>query len=209
MPYRNVSLNINGFQSGVCSNATSINYTAVSSSPVYTLGTNLLDIPMTQNSWTTIFDNGIFKCEGQYASDPANHEFYLRFYYYDTLFLPTGTWGYWTYTFFGIAFGVNDDTEEGAVFLCCNNNNEYTVTQYNYGSTGRHNAFLAITESEIPPYTWTSVPAISGKNGILLPMTTLNDINDGNEVTTSDTSKFNLNDRSNIKNLVDAVVNDF
>lgn len=58
-------------------------------------------------------------------------------------------------------------------------------------------------------YQWTSVPAISGKNGVLLPMSTLNDINDGNEVTTSDTSKFNLNDRSNIKNLVDAVVNDF
>ena len=58
-------------------------------------------------------------------------------------------------------------------------------------------------------YQWTSVPAISGKNGILLPMSTLNDINNGNEVTTSDTSKFNLNDSSNIKNLVDAVVNDF
>lgn len=58
-------------------------------------------------------------------------------------------------------------------------------------------------------YVWQSVPAISGKNGILLPMSTLNDINDGNEVTTSDTSKFNLNDRSNIKSLVDAVVNDF
>ena len=64
---------------------------------------------------------------------------------------------------------------------------------------------------EVPPvvYTWTSVLAISGKNGILLPMSTLNDINDGNEITTSDTSKFNLNDSSNIKNLVDAVVNDF
>lgn len=68
---------------------------------------------------------------------------------------------------------------------------------------------IYVNGSPLVTYEWSSVPAISGKNGILLPMTTLNDINDGNEVTTSDSSKFNLNDRSNIKNLVDAVVNDF
>lgn len=56
-------------------------------------------------------------------------------------------------------------------------------------------------------YEWSSVPAISGKNGILLPMSTLNDINDGNEVTTSDTSKFNLTEASNVAKLVSNIIN--
>jgi len=58
-------------------------------------------------------------------------------------------------------------------------------------------------------YNWISVPAISGKNGILLPLSTLNDINNGEEVITSDTSKFNLAEASNVQNRVDAVLNNF
>lgn len=52
-----------------------------------------------------------------------------------------------------------------------------------------------------PQYTWQSVPSISGKNGIL-SLSTLNDINDGEEVITDDTSKFNLTNESNTLTLV-------
>ena len=55
-------------------------------------------------------------------------------------------------------------------------------------------------------YQWTSVPAISGKNGIL-SLSTLNDINDGNPVTTSDTNKFYLAKTSNLSTLINNAIN--
>ena len=52
-------------------------------------------------------------------------------------------------------------------------------------------------------YNWVSVPSVSGKNGILT-LSTLNDVNDGEPVETSDISKFNLTDDSNVSALVAA-----
>lgn len=52
-------------------------------------------------------------------------------------------------------------------------------------------------------YNWQSVQSISGKNGILT-LSTLNDVNDGEPVETSDASKFNLTDDSNVSALVAA-----
>ena len=62
-----------------------------------------------------------------------------------------------------------------------------------------------LDNAEIPvvEYIWQSVPSISGKNGILT-LSTLNDVNDGEPVETSDTSKFNLTDDSNVSALVAA-----
>jgi len=79
---------------------------------------------------------------------------------------------------------------------------------YSTGSwpTGDAEVYTLITSNPYITNNWQSVPSITGKNGITLNMSTLNDINDGDEVTTSDTSKFNLNKSSNIKNLVDAVI---
>jgi hypothetical protein len=59
-----------------------------------------------------------------------------------------------------------------------------------------------ILKSLIPPeYNWQSVPSISGKNGILT-LSTLNDVNDGDPITTSDTSKIIIVPQSNVKQLV-------
>ena len=106
--------------------------------------------------------------------------------------------------------GVDEENQFGSCFLMYKSGNQCINRNLGYSKTNWQNPMYQIIKAgALITYQWTSVPAISGKNGILLPMSTLNDINDGNEVTTSDTSKFNLNDSSNIKNLVDAVVNDF
>jgi len=63
---------------------------------------------------------------------------------------------------------------------------------------------LYINGSPLVTYQWSSVPAVSGKNGILR-LSTLVDINDGNPVETTDTTKFTLTSASNVKTLVDAV----
>lgn len=77
---------------------------------------------------------------------------------------------------------------------------EYPDSCFNSNQTGFINY---ITTGLQPPYTWQSVPSISGKNGILT-LSTLNDVNDGEPVETSDTSKFNLTDDSNVSALVTA-----
>ena len=64
-------------------------------------------------------------------------------------------------------------------------------------------AYSIIKANAYVQYNWQSVPSISGKNGILT-LSTLNDINDGEPVETSDTSKFNLTDDSNVSTLVAA-----
>lgn len=56
-------------------------------------------------------------------------------------------------------------------------------------------------------YNWQSVPSISGKNGILQPLSSHLDINDGEPITTSDTTKYSLNSNSNINKLVQDKLN--
>ena len=61
-------------------------------------------------------------------------------------------------------------------------------------------------EQLVPTVTWQSVPLISGK-GNTLALSTLNDKNSGNPVTTSDTSKFNIVSASNVSNIIKTIIN--
>ena len=91
-------------------------------------------------------------------------------------------------------------------FAICWNSypNEYQISAINM-NTAKQQRFYELIQGAIPVlYTWSSVPAISGKNGILR-LSTLVDINDGNPVETTDTTKFTLTSASNVKTLVDAV----
>ena len=63
-----------------------------------------------------------------------------------------------------------------------------------------------ILENLVPTLTWQSVPTISGK-GNTLALSTLNDKNSGNPVTTSDTSKFNTVSASNVSNIIKTIIN--
>ena len=107
-----------------------------------------------------------------------------------------------------IMLGIDEDTQKGSIFA---------IQQYRYYSThyyGRQNATTGfpfkntdlaynwIKNGIVIPYNWQSVPSISGKNGILLPLSTLNDVNDGDPITTSDTSKIIIVPQSNVKQLV-------
>ena len=72
---------------------------------------------------------------------------------------------------------------------------------------GEINDYINYISSPLITYQWSSVPTIIGKNGILLPLSTLNDVNNGEEITTSDTSKFNLTEASNVAKLVNNIIN--
>lgn len=118
--------------------------------------------------------------------------------------LNPGIWGLMVNESFRII--VNEDIEEAEILLLTSfyNSPWYTCIyclMYHYQN--QRLAFYQYIMDKI--YRWQSVTSLTGK-GKTVQLSTLNDINDGNEVTTSDTSKFNLNKSSNIKNLVDAVI---
>ena len=111
-------------------------------------------------------------------------------------------------TFFGLDFLVDDDLEIGCIAISYINHVSgviYDAYSNNYQNSQFDIILYNFLTNLVPPitYQWQSVPSISGKNGILT-LSTLNDVNDGEPVETSDISKFNLTDDSNVSALVAA-----
>lgn len=104
-----------------------------------------------------------------------------------------------------IGFVVDDDTQEGWIIALTHYNNNTYLFDYFYSNTQNQPMYNYIGE-EGRLYNWTSVPTISGKNGIL-SLSILNDINDGNPVTTSDINKFYLEKASNLSTLINNAIN--
>ena len=158
---------------------------------MYDEGSNAFDASKPDNENYTVFDNGIMKIECSNAG--GGYTMYYYVYYNNTLIynysVSTDIGSGQKSPFIGFAFGVDDDTQKGMVWACAQVNYYgayyiYTVSHATLTPTQMGNVYLAITESERPPYTWSSVPAISGKNGILsLAMINDADIGDGSPVT--------------------------
>ena len=120
----------------------------VSSSP-YTLGTNF-QASTEYRQWVTYFDNNILQIQGRSDTDyfPSARGYYLGVVV--DQYLGTGT-GYGA-LYCGLAFGVDEATEQGQLFLCYANpsRNSYSVAPIisNSSTQTLHYAYLAITESE-------------------------------------------------------------
>ncbi len=108
-----------------------------------------------------------------------------------------------------LAFVIDEENQQGGFFMCLDTTHtpeRYFITT-NSQAQGSYVAYLAITQSAQPLYTWSSVPAISGKNGILsLPM--LDTLSwDGTPITNAERDIFTtLPDIANIKSLYDNIV---
>lgn len=111
-------------------------------------------------------------------------------------------------TYFGLAFAVDDNTHRGSIVACYHINyygyaaNFTSFSNWDYGPT-----YDAIIGAEQPLYTWSSVPAISGKNGILsLPM--LDSVSwDGTPITDADIDIFTrVPDAANLRSLYSNIV---
>lgn len=100
---------------------------------------------------------------------------------------------------------------DGYASIVCYGSTERWPNECSYLNVGipqnYKQAFTDFIENNITPtYTWQSVPTISGKN-VILNLSTLNDINDGNPITTSDASKINFMNSSSVSKLVNDVIN--
>ena len=206
MAFRQVALSSGSFTPCVMLAANSVDYQQGDTyNEIFTEGTDIYSI--VGSSETTIYQSSVFRFTVQLV-DAENKAVEYKAYYNDTLFWVSGSLGWSGQVFQGVAFGVDDDLEQGQIFVCSDNGSgwRYSITNGDVSSINKGTTYLAITGSEQPPYTWSSVPAISGKNGIL-SLSTLNDINDGNPVTTSDVNKFYLAKASNLSTLINNAIN--
>ena len=135
-------------------------------------GTNFYNLY--NETTTTFFDNGILKIELAYVN--GNYNF--RCYYNDVMCVFGTPTQISRRTYYGECFLYNDDLEIATLAHCYNSANLSHVVQkwfvnietnglspeYNYEN--KHNLYLALKQSMVS-YNWSSVPAISGKNGIL------------------------------------------
>lgn len=108
---------------------------------------------------------------------------------------------------------VDDDTQKGFFAFVKASDNTYRYLQFFAGANPplpnstqsgynvRSLMYVLLTGNELHLYNWVSVPSVSGKNGIL-SLSTSTDTNNGEAITTSDTTKFALTAESNINKLI-------
>ena len=106
---------------------------------------------------------------------------------------------------------LNDETNQVCINgMYCGDNygsQTYLVTTGYIFNANDSEIVKSILDNSAPiTYQWQSVPSISGKNGILT-LSTLNDINDGEAITTSDTTKFNRSANANVGNVISEIIN--
>lgn len=106
-----------------------------------------------------------------------------------------------------LCLGYDDSIQTAYFFMVGQFDYNGAWTQKDYGtfSTNRQDIYEAISGSQIPTYQWSSVPAISGKNGIL-SLPTLIDT-DGNPISGQSASVFSsLPEGSNVRALINGAL---
>ena len=109
----------------------------------------------------------------------------------------------------GLAIFVDDENQTGGFFSCLGTTltpDPYFISA-NVSAQGSNEAYLAITGSEQPLYTWQSVPAISGKNGILTLSTADDSYHTGDTVSNIPISDVSLSAPSRLSTLAAGIPN--
>lgn len=174
---------------------------------LYTEGANILSMIAQDNTMYTIYDNDIFKIVAESRSNKYMLYFYI--YYNGNMIetIPVSASGDTPLIYCGACFAVDDDTEMGNIFFLSQSNyyGSYDIYLTSGSVSPTNDKYLAITGSEQPLYTWQSVPAISGKNGIL-SLPTLVDT-DGEPISGQSASAFSsLPEGSNVRTLINGAL---
>ena len=114
------------------------------------------------------------------------------------------------YSYYGLAFAVDDAEEKGSIVGCYKPNGGWYYVNCSTFTAWNNNAiYQAIIGAEQQLYTWSSVPAISGKNGILsLAMINDADIGDGNPTTANSWAPiYRLSSSANLEDLASRLIN--
>ena len=116
-----------------------------------------------------------------------------------------------------LTFVIDEDTQRANMLVTWRDDNDITSRRYQTRSSFTNasqqaqlsnNLYIALKSAEIPTYTWVSIPAISGKMGILSLGTILDEfIGDGSALTDQPMSYAGqLPDGANIGNLCSGLI---
>lgn len=193
MAIRQVTITGDGFTNTVVNNIPSLFYETYSdTTKMYIEGTDLFTDP-SSSEYVTFFNNNILKIE----ASSKDYWGSVKAWYLGTVsdqYLGTVTS---SARWFGAAFAVDDETEQGQIFECYYNGSIYGVQPMISSSNPSylHRAYLAITESEylISSYGGGATH-IATRNGLLADLSShLGDIlivagGGGGALTTESTS---------------------
>lgn len=102
-------------------------------------------------------------------------------------------------------FAINRDTEDAYVIVMLaitGSPNQTAIFNISSDAYNQRHVLYNLIIGQLPPvYNWQSVPSVTGK-GETVNLSTLNDINDGDQVITTDTSKFNIASENNLYTLI-------
>lgn len=130
--------------------------------------------------------------------------------HYQNVVIARQEFAFSNYEYMYLAFGADYENEMGYISTILYNNSTQILSANHFSWETRGTEFFNMIKviQPTPPilYNWQSVPSISGKNGIYT-LSTLNDINNGSAITTSDTTKFVLSSETNIARLISDKMN--
>lgn len=143
----------------------------------------------------------------------------IQIYYNDTLIgrLPFSLVYVNRYTIYA---GINEELHQAKLFGIAWNSDTSVNPNVYFGSfmdaeqsptyPSYYEKLYTILKSQVPPitYNWQSVPSIIGKNGILQPLSTLVNINDGNPVSGASASDVNIIPASVVSGMIQTGASD-
>lgn len=151
MSVRQATIKGDGFTNTVLNNVSSLFYQAEDSSKMYTEGKNLYDYGTTPD-WFTFFNKDALKLNYFNNNSGAIR---IRAYRMNqgVEWMQIANTAIWQTNYFtGLAFAVDDETEQGQIFICYHSSSQtrfYVEHLISEGDTDHlHDAYLAITGTE-------------------------------------------------------------
>lgn len=147
MAFRQIIIDMDGFRATELLNITSLDYNpgTLWSRP-FTDGTDLYSKATSENVPVTLFDTGIFKMVAT-LTDSLKH-LNEKFYYNQNQIINNNSGNRYV-EFTGFAFGVDDDTELGTLWICVTaDGGEYGVTRL---ASPSHDLYLGILSAQPDP----------------------------------------------------------
>lgn len=167
------------------------------------------EYPATDTQVVNLDSTGTFRLEYSFGAVTSNlQRFDYALYYGDTELYSDGIYDYPSpcIKFFFRYTSIYSKTADVVIAYNTIRYPAYVDRRTFFSSSEWLSSLYNILENLVPTLSWQSVSAISGK-GNTLALSTLNDKNSGNPVTTSDTSKFNTVSASNVSNIIKTIIN--
>lgn len=166
------------------------------------------EYPATDTQVVNLDSTGTFRLEYSFGAVTSNLQRFDYAFYYGNTEIYSGWINDYPSPIIKMFFRQNTYSHIASVVVAYNTTRypAYVDRRTNFSSSEWLQSLYNALEQLVPTLSWQSVSAIFGKDGVVA-LSTLNDKNSGNPVTTSDKSKFTLVESSNVLKLVNNIIN--